>query len=113
MAILKRNIDNVSVMNATHFAKSRVNSTILMASKFQCDSSRELRLQGQLCIACFYSDRIGGAAMTDSTCGLCDFVMHFSNTDINVLCNDCAIEHDLCAHCGGDIDMKQRKKQRF
>ncbi len=114
MRARKKNVDNVSIMNSTHFAKQRVDSTIKLSEKLKTDPDKNTRKEKQQCQTCYYiSGRIGGSAMTTVECGVCDDIMMFSNTCVDTVCPKCAKKHNLCVHCGGDIDMVQRRKQRF
>lgn len=68
------------------------------------------RVAKQECQSCFYSQRIGGQAMTRSYCGICEKEMHCGHTNVDAVCIDCAKKHRLCKHCAGDINMKRRNK---
>ena len=74
------------------------------------DEDKAARILAQECQGCFYLRKAGGAMMTSRQCGLCDTEVHSCNTCIDRLCTDCARKNRLCKHCGGDIDMKQRRK---
>lgn len=78
--------------------------------KIVSDSDKAKRLEKQECQCCFYDSRIGGAAMTDSTCGLCEKTTHFGSTAVDKLCKECAKKHDLCKHCGADINYNKREE---
>lgn len=60
------------------------------------------------CRMCFYDSKIGGAAMTNSNCVICDVDMTFGNTNVDALCTKCAKDHRLCKHCGADVELKNR-----
>ena len=114
MRARKQTVDNASVANATWRAGEGIKRTQKLSEQFTTDPERSERLEKQECMACFYCpSRIGGAAVTVGVCGLCDKEEVFGNTCVDVLCKDCANRHDLCIHCGGDIESKQRRKQRF
>lgn len=68
------------------------------------DARRDERREACLCQSCFYAARVAGAAMTHRECGLCTADTLFASTDTDVICKSCAATHDLCAHCGGDLD---------
>lgn len=74
------------------------------------DPERKERLENQECQLCHYDRKIGGAAMTSAECGLCETTVHSGNTNIDRLCKACAISHNLCKHCGADMDYKNRRK---
>jgi hypothetical protein len=82
------------------------------ARTFAEDPNKEKRLAVAECIVCHGGSRIGGAACTSRQCGLCSLTIHSGNTCVDVLCMDCAKANGLCKHCGGDIDMKDRRKPR-
>lgn len=54
-------------------------------------------------------DRIGGAAITSTECGLCDTPMTFGNTNVDTTCPGCARDNGLCRHCAADIELKERR----
>lgn len=68
------------------------------------------RLKESFCQLCYYSSRIGGCMMTSQQCGMCEKVMGFGNTCVDVLCKECALKHKLCRRCGGSVTGKQRRK---
>lgn len=74
------------------------------------DPDKEKRVIDQECVCCYYSTKFGGAAMTTSQCGLCVKDMNFSSTCTDILCKECAHDHNLCKHCGADMDYKNRRK---
>lgn len=114
MQTRKSKCNNVTIMCATNFARGTIDRTIRHAQEFTDDPEKENRHKQQECPVCYYYiGRIGGAAWTDAECALCSKLMHFESTCIDILCVDCAKKHGLCHHCGGDIDAKQRKRQRF
>jgi hypothetical protein len=78
--------------------------------KYFEDPEKTQRIQDQNCIYCYYSGKIGGAAMTTCYCGLCKKEMIFGTTSTDALCRDCAKNHNLCKHCGADMEYKQRRK---
>lgn len=49
--------------------------------------------------------------LTERQCGLCDQRQWFGNTCVDVICENCARTHNLCRHCGGDIEMKERRRK--
>ena len=114
MRARKQNINNVTITDATYRMAERIKATIKLSQEYIGDLDDDLRHEKQLCPVCYYNhSRIGGAAVTTGVCGLCDAEQVFSNTCVDVLCIDCAKKHNLCLHCGSDIDCKARRKQRF
>ncbi len=74
------------------------------------DKQKKGRQEKQECRICFYGMKAGGSVSTSALCGLCDKEMRFGSTCVDVLCKECAKEHRLCHHCGGDVEMKDRRK---
>ena len=99
-----------NMLNASYHAKSYVQHICDHAVDLQTDPRKAERLKAQECIACFYRGRIGGATMTERPCGVCDKVQGYGSTATDALCLECAKQHDLCKHCGGDINMRVRRK---
>jgi hypothetical protein len=93
-----------------YYAEARVKSSILFLS----DGEKKKRLESVQCKFCFYmrTDRIGGASMTTRPCGICDDEMQFGSTCTDKICKKCAKEYDLCKYCGGDLEMRIRRKLR-
>lgn len=114
MKARRKKCDNATIEFATYSAKSRIFKTIELANKYKIDPRKKERHDSQLCPVCFYNkSRIGGAAMTQIQCAECEEELSFSNTNVDVMCKNCAKQYNLCKHCGGDIDAKKRRKQRF
>lgn len=99
------------MVSATEFAKSRVESIIKRAKEIELDTLKAERIKACECKACFYSDRIGGAAITSRPCMCCNEMQHYGSTATNTLCKPCATKHDLCKRCGGDIELRVRRRK--
>ena len=98
----------------TERAKDYVADLIKRAKDCETDSRKKERLVKYECKACFYiNGRIGGAAMTNRDCMSCGKTETYASTVTDVLCMDCAKEHNLCKHCGGDIEMKVRRNMSY
>lgn len=106
MKIEPKKIDLEYVRYRTHIQRGRLESYF----KITTDSDKVKRLAEQECIICYYNAKIGGAAMTNSQCGLCDVTMNFGSTNVDVLCDACSKAHSLCKHCGADMNYKNRNK---
>lgn len=77
------------------------------------DPEKDARLKARQCVLCYYvTGRAGGAVCTTARCGMadCPELIHSGNTCVDVLCPGCAARHRLCVHCGGDVDLKARRK---
>jgi hypothetical protein len=83
--------------------------------KLDLDLDKEARLDARECLFCFYMarPRIAGQAFTERPCGLCDKTIKHSNTAIGVICEACSDESGMCSHCGGDMNLKVRRKVVF
>lgn len=112
MKARKRKVDAVSIERATNIAKERSLEYTRMAERFDGDTDKKERLSECKCKSCFYffHSRMGGAAMTTIDCGICDKETLFGSTAVEPICKDCARENSLCVQCGGDLDMKIRRK---
>jgi hypothetical protein len=115
MKAQKRIVSLVSIERATNNAKRYAEEYTSKVERFQKDADKEKRQNECKCKACFYffKSRVGGAAMTHIDCGICDTEMLFGSTAVNPICNQCNKENGLCVQCGGDIEMKVRRKKPY
>ena len=113
MKARKRKVDLVSIMRANSQAKEWNDAVLKKAADLTNDADKVKRLEKQLCKICHYvnTGRIGGAVMTTMACGICDVETTFSNTCVDVMCNDCATNNDLCKHCGADINLTNKRNR--
>ena len=74
------------------------------------DPEKEKRLKQQLCNICYYGSRVGGAMITSKACESCGKEQTFSNTNTDILCQECAKNMGVCKHCGSDMNYKNRRK---
>lgn len=108
----KKAIMSKSLMiGATETASRRVKSWLDLARKVTEDSDKAARLERQECKGCFYSSRMGGAAMTSRDCMCCDKSQLFGSTNTDVLCQPCAVAESLCKHCGGDLELRTQRRK--
>ena len=105
-----KKFDLEDVKHTTYLQKERLKMHVKLTELYLSDPEKERRLAKQECVICYYGTRIGGAAMTQSNCKLCDTTLQFSSTNVDRLCKPCAKEHGLCKHCSADIEYKERKK---
>ena len=96
---------------ATSVAKRNIQHIVKLAEEIVNDTSKNDRLKKQECKACFYSSRVGGSAMTNRECMSCGEDVLYGSTATGVLCDSCARTHDLCKQCGGDINLRERRKE--
>lgn len=83
-------------------------SVVKRAQNLVNDPDKKQRLKEHYCVACYYSDQIGGCAMTEDSCGICGFTQVYGSTNTGRICNSCAEAYKLCVHCGGKISSKER-----
>lgn len=108
----RRNINSATVESANTHGLGYVHATIALAKAFVDDSDKLKRRKAGLCKLCYYqSSRIGGCAVTTAQCGLCDEILSSGNTNIDVLCQSCAVANGLCKHCGADLEFVNRRKR--
>lgn len=98
---------------ATGSAKRIVNEAISAAERCKKDADREKRLGALECPSCFYirSSRVGGASMTTWYCGVCAEEGLHGSTAVPRVCRRCAEKHSLCVQCGGDLNMRERRRK--
>jgi hypothetical protein len=111
MQVKRFNLTPVNCVTATLFSKSQVDSILELATKLANDPEKNQRLENCECKACYYMSRIGCAAMTSRPCGSCGEDRMYGSTNTNALCKPCAVKHNLCKHCGGDLHMRVRRKE--
>lgn len=99
-----------NMIGATERAQQRVKAWLEHAVKVQADARKAERLAALECKACFYAPGLGGAAMTYRPRMSCGSRELYCSTNTDVLCASCATAGDLCKHCGGDREMRARRK---
>lgn len=82
-------------------------------SNIENDPDKVNRLEKCLCKFCNYTSSIGGAACCSRPCAFCDTPVHSGNTDVGVMCLECARKSGLCRMCGADLNYKNRRKIDF
>ena len=105
-----KKLNKANMLRATEQAKRRVKEWIELAEEASKDTRKALRLEICECKACFYSSRIGGNVITTRACAICGRDRTYESSATDVLCLGCATENKLCAHCGGDLEMRVRRK---
>lgn len=103
-------MSKAKMIGATERAQQRVQAWYDHAAEVKADARKEERLAALECKACFYSGRLGGAAMTYQSCMCCGSRELYSSTATDVLCAQCATAGNLCKHCGGDREMRTRRR---
>lgn len=100
-----------NIVMATTMANNRIKSTLKLAERLQTDPEKSKRLEDQLCLSCYYYNAIAGQAFTNRECGLCGEDQLYGNTNTDALCKTCAKEHQLCKHCGGDLELRDKRRK--
>ncbi|MCL4525220.1 MAG: hypothetical protein M1492_01750 [Gammaproteobacteria bacterium] len=95
----------------TYQSKSRMDSIIKLARNLETDPEREQRAQKCLCRMCYYGSRLGGAAIKSESCMCCGVVQTYGSTNTDALCLPCAQEMGLCKHCGGDRELRVKRRK--
>lgn len=109
-----RKINRSTYESQTFMQRNFVDSTVTLAMQLLVDQDKKARRNESLCLVCFYrKGRIGGAACTTVPCGICGKVLHFGNTCVDILCQDCAGSCGLCKHCGGDVNLVVRRNLKL
>ena len=108
----RKKIDRYAYEWETGTAKAKEESIRARLEAFDSDNDKPGRMRKHECKACYYlaSPRIAGQAFTQRQCGHCDEIVTHANTACPVVCEKCARDHGLCRSCGGDINMKVRRK---
>lgn len=111
----KARITPSSIEWETGFAAIRLDAFRKIVERVDADGEKKQRHEKANCQMC-YEPYTGGRASTtagtERPCGICGDRMLFGNGDPDKLCVACAKRAGLCRHCGGDIDMKHRRKPR-
>ena len=89
----------------------RIMERLRVADKLRQDKDAKARRARFLCKACHYMPRIGGAAMTKSSCSICGQDIVTGSTVTNLLCQSCAEKHSLCCRCGADLELRPRRRK--
>jgi DNA-directed RNA polymerase subunit RPC12/RpoP len=105
-------VDQEYIDRQTYWANREAETLIKNVSAFQNDPDQAKRKESLKCKRCFYlrAGGFAGQAFTEQDCGICETTMIFSSTATDVVCPDCAKAHDICVECGGNIEIKVKKK---
>lgn len=111
----KPKIDRASIERTTNEVASYVRALIERAEAIKDDAERHHRWDVSECVYCYGpygADRQGSTCTVRMECGLCDKIVAFATSNFDLLCVECARKNGLCKHCGGDVDLKVRRKKR-
>ena len=100
-----------NMVYATETARRYKKELIDRCEEIKNDKRKHERLESNECAWCFYNARIGCSAMTEQACMCCGEKVLYGSTNTDALCIKCAKENQLCKHCGGDVDMRSRRKE--
>ena len=73
-------------------------------------AERAERVADCTCPMCYKRSRVGGATCCEAPCGICRETIRSGSTCVDVVCRACAKRAGLCRVCGGDSEMKMRRK---
>jgi len=108
----QKKLTQSDIIWSTERAKDQIDYYSKKALLCLMDKEKGVRQTEALCPLCYYeSGRIGGSAMTTTSCSICEKEIHFSNTCTDKLCKTCALGHGLCMHCGAMVNLKIPRKQ--
>lgn len=103
-------MSKANMIGWTERSKAFVTEQIELAKRIIEDTEKAKRIAKQNCKRCFYGSRFGGQAITEQPCMCCHKSMMYGSTATDALCMDCAKENALCKCCGGDIELRARRK---
>lgn len=94
-------------------AKLYAEQRLQEVSDFESDARKAERERAGECRACYYLNgaRWGGASMTAWSCGLCGDNNIHGSTNTPRVCKECSDKHIICAQCGGDREMRERRRK--
>lgn len=99
-----------NMIRATHDADNIVSAWMERAKAVSSDDRFDDRMKRHECKACFYGSKVGFAAVTKRPCMCCGKDQSYGSSYADALCMECAVEHGLCKHCGGDLAIRTRRR---
>jgi hypothetical protein len=103
--------DIVTYTDASHRNLEMFKDLREIVLNISADTNREDRLEKSLCLVCYhYRSRAGGQAITHKPCDICLEDMCFASTCTDKLCKTCSKKLKVCTRCGGDMELKTRRK---
>lgn len=94
----------------TECARGHVIDYLRRHQKFQDDEDYDIRIMKDCCKACFYILGSLNSGPTAAACKLCGIKAYSGSVIPDFCCGQCAKDMKLCCRCGGDIEMKLRRK---
>lgn len=75
------------------------------AERYLIDSDVKGRRHKNICKKCYYLRNFDFINIpTKCNCVKCKEKMTFSDSDVNLICINCAKKENLCVKCGGEMD---------
>jgi hypothetical protein len=97
----------------TRLTASRIRSMERLLDKIKHDEEKDRRILLSECPYCFYGVFMAGQAFTDFSCKICDKAERHFNTNIPIICNECATKYNLCIQCGCDMNYDINRELNF
>ena len=103
------------VSRQTDYAKYYSDEHIKNSMEFLTDSNKKKRLELGKCKFCFYLHGSGfsGQAISKWNCKVCNDPHVHENTSVPKICYACSDIYELCTVCGGDVEMRMRRKKKL
>jgi hypothetical protein len=92
-------------VGATGESMAHMERYLERADRMKTDPEKEKRESAHYCRWCYYTSFVGVDWTTP--CMVCDEEVFGRNK----VCETCAVEHRLCRKCGGDLDMRARRRK--
>jgi hypothetical protein len=106
-------LDINRLRTTTSYNRKHLDEWIDNAERAYTDADRKGREAHQRCRWCHYAraGRVALQAFTEWTCIVCDVAQPpHHNSNHPKVCVACACANNLCTECGGDFDMRDRRK---
>ncbi|QDV78036.1 hypothetical protein K2D_16420 [Planctomycetes bacterium K2D] len=104
-----------SIENATYAHTYRIKKQgewLKLVTEDAQKAERHALAECPCCYRPYGNAKMGGASVTFRQCAMCDQRLMSGNTNVAIVCIDCAKRAGICKECGGDIDLKQRRSPR-
>jgi hypothetical protein len=89
----------------SRFNLNKINDMSHWVLRFDNDPLYINRVKAQTCKYCYYKPSVVSLqAFTEFKCIVCNETFMHHNSDVDHVCKSCATEHELCVHCGGEIN---------
>lgn len=84
----------------------RLTLLLKRAKQIQEDLEKDKRISTNACVLCYYHPDgiIAMQAFHYANCACCDTEISSGSSHIDMICQPCAKEKDLCAECGANMD---------